>query len=301
MKTHPYLEDRIVKVVPIPSGSKWNGLLSNPELLKKQPFSFPDTAKSFDVPLSPHGGITVILDNITEKECPDVKGEDGKPAKLTQMGYFEYIFGVDMNPYLPDDKNFWKTHKDRKVTVTAEGLSLDLKDPKAMFKYLILLSNNKRIARSMEEFETRKYGTYQLVITDEASEVNREIQAFELDLRAKEIFGIIIKDNIGLDFLRVAGIRASQKSTPDQIKSGLIKLIEGNKSKFIEIYEDPNFKIKSFIYKAINIGEIIQKGNKYELATGTVLGDINDAVGFFKNPENVEVKERIKDKISQAV
>jgi len=297
MENHPYLENRIIAAVVPPGGAKWNTFLANPREKATAPFIFPDTKKSYDCPFG-EGGLTRILDNSVKNVCPDILDTDSKPKELTQQGYFAEIFGVDLNPYLPTERNFWKTHAERRVVVTNGRLQLNLNNPKSMLKYLILLANPTKIAKSELEYNTRKLASYELMITEHKESVNNASEAIDLDMDSMAVMSELLKtEKSAIDYLRVCGIKPSPKSTLSELKIALNKRRTTDMGLFISIYKDSKFKQKVFVNNAIAIGEVVQKGNRYELATGVVLGDINDTVSWFSNPENQEARIRISERI----
>jgi len=51
-----------------------------------------------------------------------MKYSEELPKGMTQQEFFEKELGVDLNPTLPPDDNFWRTDRRGRVTLTKKGL-----------------------------------------------------------------------------------------------------------------------------------------------------------------------------------
>ena len=137
-----FLQDRIVAVKPVESSGKWSTLLVSGQDNKKDPFIYNKAKRSYQLPLNNAnlgGGVKVILDD--QKRVKIQKYMESFPNGMTQKEFFEKELGVDLNPTLQADKNFWRSDRRGRVILTKEGTTLNLNLPLDMLKYLILISN----------------------------------------------------------------------------------------------------------------------------------------------------------------
>ena len=74
--------------------------------------------------------------------------------------------------------------------------------------------------------------------------------------------------------------------------------METNPKYFLEIVTHPQYNERIFVQEAVEAGAIIRKGEKrYTLDNGAELGDLTDVINYLLNPDNQEVKLRVKAKI----
>ncbi len=82
------------------------------------------------------------------------------------------------------------------------------------------------------------------------------------------------------------------------VKREVLNVVDNNPKYFLEIVNHPQYNERIFVQEAIEAGAIIRKGEKrYTLDNGAELGDLTDTVNYLLNPDNQEVKLRIKAKI----
>jgi hypothetical protein len=77
--------------------------------------------------------------------------------------------------------------------------------------------------------------------------------------------------------------------------------VDNNPNYFLEIVNHPQYDYRIFVQEAIEAGAIIRKGEKrYTLDNGAELGDLTDTINYLNNPDNQEVKLRVKAKVELA-
>ena len=75
-------------------------------------------------------------------------------------------------------------------------------------------------------------------------------------------------------------------------------MVEKDPNSFLGVVNHPQYKDRIFVQEATEAGAIIRKGNKrYTLDNGSELGDLTDTIMFLNNPDNQEVKMRVKAKV----
>ena len=196
-----FLQDRIVTIKPVESSGKWSTLLVAGQDRKKDPFMYNKTKRSYQVPLNSEikgGGVKVILDD--QHRVKIQKYMESFPNGMTQKEFFEKELGIDLNPTLQTEKNFWRSDRRGRVILTKEGTTLNLNQSLDMLKYLILLANRLLISPSYEDRELK--ATYEFMVVDESKvtsqklvEANIKAQAFvkfaEVTNSTKAIIGFI--------------------------------------------------------------------------------------------------------------
>ena len=183
-----FLQNRIVSIKPVESSGKWSNLLVQGQERLKDPFMYNKTKRSYQVPLNSEtrgGGVKVILDDMTRIKIQ--KYMESHPNGMTQKEFFEKELGVDLNPTLPVEKNFWRSDRRGRVILTKEGATLNLNLPLDMLKYLILISNKMLISPSYEERVNK--ATYEFMVVDENKITSKKLE--EADLKLKRMLSML--------------------------------------------------------------------------------------------------------------
>jgi hypothetical protein len=296
-----FLQDRIVAIKPVESGGKWSNLLVAGQENKNDPFLYNKVKRSFQVPLNSEGrggGVKVILDD--QKRVKIAKYVEKYPLGMTQREFFENELGVDLNPTAKTEENFWRVNRLGRVILTKEGLKLNLNNALDMLKYLILLSDKSRIAPS---YDVRKEkATYEFMMVDESKVTVKKLEEANVKAQAYVKFAEVTaskKNTIG--FIKSLGRTIPSTATEDWLKNEVLNVIENNAQAFLDMVNHPQYNEKIFVQESIEAGAIIRKGDKrYTLDNGVELGDLTDTINYLLNPENQEVKLRIKSKIELA-
>jgi hypothetical protein len=296
-----FLQDRIVAVKPVESSGKWSTLLVQGQDKSKDPFLLNKAKRSYQVPLNSvnlGGGVKVILDD--QRRVLVEKYKESHPNGMTQKEFFEKELGVNLNHTLPHEDNFWRTDRRGRVTLTKEGTTLNLNIALDMLKYLILLSNKMLVSPSYDE-RTLK-ATYEFMIVDENKVTVKKLEEASIKAQAYVKFAEITnskKATIG--FIKSLGRAIPATATEDWLKSEVLTIVDNNPSYFLEIVNHPQYEHRIFVQEAIEAGAIIRKGEKrYTLDNGAELGDLTDTINYLNNPDNQEVKLRVKAKVELA-
>ena len=104
-----FLQDRIVSVKPVESSGKWSNLLVQGQERSKDPFLLNKAKRSYQVPLNSEvsgGGVKIILDD--QKRVKIQKYMESYPNGMTQKEFFEKELGVNLNPTVKQEDNFWR-------------------------------------------------------------------------------------------------------------------------------------------------------------------------------------------------
>jgi hypothetical protein len=296
-----FLQERRVKVKPVESSGKWSNLLVQGQNNTKDPFLYNKVKRSYQVPLNSAnrgGGVKVILDD--QRRVKIQKYMESFPNGMTQKEFFEKELGCDLNPTLKQEENFWRTDRRGRVVLTKEGAELDLSQPLDMLKYLILLSNKNLICPSYDERMLK--ATYEFMMVDEAKVIVKNLEEASVKADAYVKFAeIIASKKATIGFIKSLGRTIPASATEDWLKGEILKVIDNDAKYFLEIVNHPQYKERIFVQEAIEAGAIIRKGDKrYTLDNGAELGDLTDTVNYLLNPDNQEVKLRVKAKIELA-
>lgn len=296
-----FLLNKIVTVKPVESGGKWSNLLVAGQERSKDPFLLNKVKRSYQVPLNSEtrgGGVKVILDD--QKRVKIQKYMESYPNGMTEREFFEKELGVDLNPTLVAEKNFWRSDRRGRVILTKEGTTLNLNEPLDMLKYKILLSNTTMISPSYEDRVLK--ASYEFMIVEESKVTVRKLEEATVKANAYIKFAEVTsnkKNTIG--FIKSLGRTIPATATEDWLKNEVLTIVENNPEYFLEIVNHPQYNERIFVQEAVEVGAIIRKGEKrYTLDNGAELGELTDVVNYLLNPDNQEVKLRIKAKIDLA-
>lgn len=296
-----FLQDRIVSVKPVESSGKWSNLLVQGQDKSKDPFLLNKVKRSYQVPLNSEmrgGGVKVILDD--QRRVLIQKYEESHPNGMTQKEFFEKELGVNLNPTLPQDTNFWRTDRRGRVILTKEGTTLNLNLSLDMLKYHILLSNKMLVSPSYDERVLK--ATYEFMIVDESKVTSKKLEEANVRADAYIKFAEVTnsrKATIG--FIKSLGRTIPATASDEWLKNEVLNIVDSNPNYFLEIVNHPQYQERIFVQEATEAGAIIRKGEKrYTLDNGSELGDLNDVIGYLLNPDNQDVKLRIKAKIELA-
>ena len=296
-----FLQDRIVAVKPVESSGKWSTLLVSGQDNKKDPFMYNKAKRSYQLPLNNAnlgGGVKVILDD--QKRVKIQKYMESFPNGMTQKEFFEKELGVNLNPTLKAEENFWRTDRRGRVVMTKEGTTLNLNLSLDMLKYLILIANKSLVSPSYED-RTLK-ATYEFMIVDESKVTTKKLAEASVKSDAFIKYAEITnskKATIG--FIKSLGRTIPATATEEWMKNEVLNIVDSNPAYFLEIVNHPQYNERIFVQESVEAGAIIRKGEKrYTLDNGAELGDMTDVINYLLNPDNQEVKLRIKAKIDLA-
>ena len=296
-----FLQNRIVSIKPVESSGKWSTLLVQGQDNKKDPFMYNKTKRSFQVPLNNAnlgGGVKVILDD--QKRVKVQKYMESFPNGMTQKEFFEKELGVDLNPTLKQEDNFWRTDRRGRVVLTKEGTTLNLNQSLDMLKYLILLADKMRISPSYDD-RTLK-ATYEFMIVDESKVTTKKLEEANIKANAFVKYAEITNSKTAtIGFIKSLGRTVPATASDEWLKNEVLNIVDSNPTYFLEIVNHPQYAERIFVQEAVEAGAVIRKGEKrYTLDNGAELGDMTDVINYLLNPDNQEVKLRVKAKIDLA-
>ena len=297
-----YLENRTVEVKPIESSGKWKKLLVAGQDLTKEPFMFNKVKKSFQVPLvsARHGGgIKTILDDIERKMIK--KYVQKYPEGMTERQFFEEELGADLSPYNSSETNFWRINKKSRVTLTKQGLALDLNTALGMLRYKILLSNHNLISPSYED--RKKRATYEFMIVSQGKLISKKAEAGKLKTKAFAEYGKIVSSDSNMKgFIRALGRTVPANYNSDWLETEILQVLEESPAGFLRIVQDPTYKGRIFMQQAVEAGAVKKMNDRrYTLDNGIEIGDLQQALRWMDDPENQDMYMRVKTQVELSV
>lgn len=284
VKTNPLRNERIyVRFVP-----QENSFAGND---KKHPYygNLADGATiTLVVPMTKKGNYKNVLTN-AEKE------------------FLEEALGLDYNAlsvYNQED-NYWD---DYSVTLTKEGMYLDLSNPEDYIKYKVLLANTDVVAPSVRERTERPKTTYRFEIVNETEESNLENAKMDATMASYKEFGKIEDD---LDTLRILvelldARPYAQNEKQEFLRSRANMLIQKDAKKFLQYITDPLLHAKVVIRRSVELGKVTVRGDYYYLASdGSPLCDNNEkptlsmAAKFLNLPAHQDIKYILESEVDK--
>jgi hypothetical protein len=184
--------------------------------------------------------------------------------------------------------------------MTKEGTTLNLNLSLDMLKYHILIANKSLVSPSYEDRNLK--ATYEFMIVDESKVTTKKLAEASVKADAFIKYAEITnskKATIG--FIKSLGRTIPATASEEWIKNEVLNIADSNPAYFLEIVNHPQYNERIFVQEAVEAGAIIRKGEKrYTLDNGSELGDMTDVINYLLNPDNQEVKLRIKAKIDLA-
>lgn len=185
-----------------------------------------------------------------------------------EKDFLEEALGLDYNALsvYNTEKNYWD---DYKITLTKEGMYLDLSNPEDYIKYKVLLANTEIVAPSVKERMERPKATYRFEIVKDAEETAMENAKMDATIESYKAFGKIEDD---LDTLRILvelldARPYAQNEKPEFLRSRVNKLIQQDPKKFYQYITDPLLHAKVVLRRSVELGKVTVRGDFYYLAS----------------------------------
>lgn len=226
----------------------------------------------------------------------------------SEKSYLEDVMGLEYNALSIYNKkdNFWDDDNPigiSTVSITKDGIKLDLSNPEDYIRYKILLANKNLIAPSTQELRDKPKETYEFVMTTEQSDIEDESREMSTLMECYKNYG---KYENNFDVLKT--IVESIDSRPIAINTKIAflqakcnNLIQKNGKLFKEVITDPLLMVKVDINKGVVNKVISKRGNYYYLAKGNLpLCESNqdptltNAAMFLNSPKHQEIKFSIE-------
>ncbi len=221
--------------------------------------------------------------------------------------YLEKVLGLDYNAlsvYKKED-NYWDNYR---VSLTKEGIHLDLSNPEDFIRYKVLLANSEIVAPSVQERLDRPKATYQFEIVRETEETSIENIKMDATMASYKEFGKIEND---LDTMRVLvelldGRPYASGTKSDFLRARINTLIQSDPRMFLKSITDPLLHTKVIIRRSQELGKIVKRGDYYYLAAdGSPLCDNGEnptlaiAAAFLNLPAHQDIKFILESEVDK--
>lgn len=280
--TKSYLQKKTIEVRPIP---RLNSL--------------------YDQPIALHPGAFVKIDLPMD---PDRKSRNTLFEDKDEQEFFENELNLPKGSLsIYDRKNkFWDEYV---VTISHEGLVLDLSNVADLLKYKVLKANSHKIASSWGA--RNDDGRYRFAFVENGAE-DIEINKVQHKKQKAYVFMNMIEDSNDkmIDVLNVLGKKVDRLKgvSTDFLKAEIYKIIDdvtpnGEFSmldKFVDIATDKDFEYRVLIDKALQAKGIARIGkNGYRLFKGDeeIAEDTKEMITWLKNPKNQIKVEAIRAQV----
>lgn len=189
------------------------------------------------------------------------------------------------------NKDFWGKFF---IKIPRSGMVLYLDNAEHELMWLVCKAH-QFIANSEEDKLYTPFARY--VMTSEEEIEKKVNDKFELKSRAFAKYSTMSMQE-QIDFLRVFGKNPGSEPRESFIRSQISKVIEDEPAKFLEIMEDKGYKTKVFLKECVAKNIVLEKGTKFVLQGGDVIGyTLDQAIEYLKNPENQEVLIMLKGQL----
>jgi len=298
-----FLRQRTVRVVPVETRTFVN------QQVEQLPEGFIIEGMSRSLELKRDkttGEFLPIFDNIQKVITPQFPDEP-----MTELEFFNRITGYDLS-FTKETKNFWsgwvsegpnnKGKKPFSVKLSKEGTTLDLSNVWQNIEWRVLKTNDRYIAPSWEERNSKP--SYWFALVDEKVSVDRKKEEINLRLKAIEEFNKI-KDNRDalMEFLIVKDPNnvLSKTASTEVLFNLVYEVAETNPKLFLENIKDENREDKILIFKAVRAGALKKVGNKYSSMGDEPLGGLGDVISLINNAEKVEFRKKLEYQVANSV
>lgn len=210
----------------------------------------------------------------------------------------EEIMHVDrgyLSVHKPKD-NYWDGIS---ISLTKEGIPLDLSDVNDYIKYKVLLTYDDYISPSILDTRTKKSYRYEIVRTKDID--NKEKSTVNYDIKAYKLFDKIVDNNEQMaGIIRVLTNKSVSATNNDWLVKEVGKLVKLDAKRFVEVITDPDYEIKLFIEMGVSKKQIVKVKGKYSTKDGEDLCEegevptLMNAIRFLKNVKNQETKLAIE-------
>lgn len=179
---------------------------------------------------------------------------------------------------------YWKTLAQVVVPDSGE-VEFDDDNPEDLIK-VSFLKEKDFVANGFEELKTKPKAEYVLYsVLDEQKTKNKtnkkKADAF------KKFYELSVPEM--RDLLYLYGVNNEEMDT-ESVEASLFEQVELNPSKFLEIVQDEDFKIKVLINKLVLVGILTRRGSSYIYEDQILGGNLESTIEFLLENKNQNIK-----------
>lgn len=249
-------------------------------------------------------------DGAVTKLCVPVLRSTGSYKNILtndEKDFLEEALGLDYNALsvYKKENNYWDNYR---VTLTKEGVRLNMSDPEDYIKYKVLLANSDIVASSVQERMDRPKATYQFEIVRDAEETSMENAKMNATMASYKEFGKIENDTDTMRVLveLVDGRPYAANTKADFLRARINTLIQANPKTFFTAITDPMLHTKVVIRRSQELGKITKRGDYYYLASdGSPLCDAGEnptlsiAARYLNLPAHQDIKFILESEVEK--
>lgn len=224
-----------------------------------------------------------------------------------EKDYLEEMLSMSKNGlsvYAKKEENYWKNIK---VTLTKEGLILDLNDPEEYIKYKQLLSYKELIAPNLRSIEgDRNKKSYKFVIVRKDDEAKSTLKKVDIMKEAYKQFGKMEDSReTMINYLAVSGMKVSPDTSMDALRVKIGEAIATSAKDFVNTLSDDSYNTRVLLHRSMTKGNIYKKGNFYYTKSGDSIGEPNqpatleNVIAFLDSDLNQEYRILLETKLEE--
>lgn len=203
-------------------------------------------------------GYTLKMDPVTQRVINPFKNDE-------EMKYFSDVKGEDLNPYKKGNE-FWRNYT-LKIVKTPELMSMgrrfDMSDPDDALAVKVLLT----WPEVGPDWESRRNGNYRYVFVDENYEYEKAASQNDELIQIGEILGEMknsptkMRNFLNIYYQTKHKVNVvPEDATPEFLAVEIRKIVDKDRSGFLELKKDPYYNDKVLIAKAIDKGQVERRG-----------------------------------------
>lgn len=193
-----------------------------------------------------------------------------------------------------EKSSFWDGFE---VTLEKNGMALNLNDPMDYLRYKFLIAQQDLIAPNWNERFLK--GTYKFaVVFDDVEDTERVEKRNKLNKANRFFAAMDDSPSKMIAFLNLyyeGKKQVSDNSTREFLIAEIDRIIEANLAKFLQVCEDANYDMKSFINTCIMKSLISKTGDgEYIIQGEEGTFSMTELISFLKNKKNQAIYGRLK-------
>ncbi len=191
------------------------------------------------------------------------------------------------------NKAFWGDYK-QLIRIDKKGLTLNLEKAWDYIKYKNLTVHPKCAINEAEKLNSPEY---EYVITSIEAEAKFRNQIHKIKKSAyTRLDKLTMSDKKNL--MKLYGHSIDDSYSEEIVDAKLYEYIENDPQTFLDKLDDPDFKMKVFIYDAIKVGALKKSGARYLINGGETIGlSLQETIDYLSNPANQDVYISLKAQV----
>lgn len=211
---------------------------------------------------------------------------------------YEKLLGVDLSDkYTEEPHPFWGSQAG-KIKLPARTTIFDTTKPMDFIKVKNLKAS-KFIANSMREYEEGLFPDAVFVIYDEAEQAKLLAGKIQVMRKANQLAGKMTSDE-KVNVIQILSGKSMRNQSQDFLDVEIDRLIKDNVDEFIRLVKSDSATtyIRASLLEGIHRNILTKEGNAVFYMGDKIGFDLDDAVAYFTDPQNQEIKASILSKLT---